>query len=127
MTQAEVRVLTLNIPDPISPDSGYIARTGSPVVSWTPISGAVSYDVETALDAAFTMGVTRFNVTASEAQRGVEFGYTYYWRVRAIGPLGVSQFSTSRTFVVPDPTPAQDFAHDTDGRGYLLGQFKEGS
>ena len=118
-------VLTLGIPAPYTPADGAIARAGAPLLSWSPITGATTYDVEVSTDPTFVSGVTRFTVSESEAQHGFDFGRTFYWRVRANGLGAVSQFSTARAFVVPDFSPAPDLDHDTEGRGRLLEQFKE--
>lgn len=118
-------VLTLGIPVAYTPAAAAIARSGAPLLSWSPITGAATYDVEVSTDPTFVAGVTRFTVTESEAQHGYEFGKTFYWRVRANGLGAVSQFSTARAFTVPAFNPAPDLAHDAEGRGRVLEQFKE--
>lgn len=118
-------VLTLGIPVAYTPAAGAIARNGAPLLSWSPITGAATYDIEVSTDPTFVAGVQRFTVTESEAQHGYEFGQTFYWRVRANGLGAVSQFSTARAFTVPAFSPAPDLDHDTEGRARMLEQFKE--
>jgi hypothetical protein len=117
----------VDTPDIINPADGFLARTGDPVLVWTAETGATEYNVEVSEDATFVVGVTRFTVNEPQAQRGFPFGATYHWRVRAYATGDVSSYSTSRSFVVPDSLPAADAIHNSEGRSYLLGQFKEGS
>ncbi len=118
-------VLTLGIPELYTPSDGGIARDAAPLLSWSTITGATTYDVEVSDDPTFAAGVARFTVSSAEAQRGYEFGKTFYWRVRANGLGAVSQFSPAQSFVVPDFSPAPDLTHDTAGRARMLEQFKE--
>ena len=92
------RVLTPTAgPDPVlvRPADGFEFADTTPLFEWTPLSGAISYDVEISLDPNFisppvntaTVFYPAYAPTQSLAQRNLgalNFG-TYYWRVRKSG------------------------------------------
>ncbi len=78
-----------------SPASGAVDVELSPTFDWTAVSGALSYDFELATDAAFTTLVyTTTAVTNSLSLPNLlDYGVTYYWRVRAANICGGSGWS----------------------------------
>ncbi len=85
----------------------------SVVLTWNAIAGVTSYTVETATDAAFTIGVTTNNVTTnSYTAASLLAGTTYYWRVTATNGCGDSVLSGVRNF---------ETVFDTDNDGILDG------
>jgi hypothetical protein len=112
-------------PHLIAPPNGSQNRLGSPVLIWTETSEAAYYEVHVARDIDFTQRVFRLNVLGGQAQAGVPFGGTYYWRVRAVAGAKYSDYSEVWSFTVPGLLPVEVGTHDPDGRGRLLTQFKE--
>lgn len=99
------------------------AATGvstSPTLTWQALSGAASYTVEIATDAAFTNIVaTQSGISGtSYAASGLSPSTTYYWRVKPTNGCGdgtvsaVFSFTTaniichSPALAIPDTTPA---------------------
>jgi subtilisin-like proprotein convertase family protein len=104
-----------------SPANGATDVSGTPTFSWAAASGATTYDLEVATDAAFS------NIVVSQAGlTGTSFGLNvslassteHFWRVRASNACGTSSwsavfsFTTSTTIcfspglAIPDNSPA---------------------
>ncbi len=98
---------TLSSPRPQQQEpSNSAAVVYSPLISWSPVSGACSYDVQVAQDPAFTTGATGSDGILTTAQTAlvpprsrVTTPGVNYWRVRAdyCGEIK-GQWSTTRTF-----------------------------
>lgn len=76
-----------------------ISRT--PILTWTPIAGAVSYDVQISTSTAFTSNAVNLTgVPANSAQISTLLASRrlYYWRVRAVNGSAVSGWSAVRRF-----------------------------
>ena len=86
------------LPAPILISPGY-QSTGvdvNPLLKWQSVSGATSYVVQYARNAAFTEGlVTRENLTSTQLQiQGLAANTSYVWRVRARNATTASAWST---------------------------------
>lgn len=112
-------------PHLIAPPNGSVHRLASPIMIWTPTLGAVYYEVFIARDIDFTDIVARYDVLATEMQRGFLFGDTYYWRVRAVAPPAWSDYSEVWSFTIPAFSPDLVLDHSAAGRERLLQQFHE--
>lgn len=76
-----------------------ISRT--PILTWTPIQGAISYDLQISTATAFTaLTVNLTGVPANNAQINtlLDPRKVYYWRVRALNGSSTSGWSTVRRF-----------------------------
>ncbi len=74
-------------------------------LSWTPATGATSYDVEQSEDGLtwFTIG----NPTDTSLPAGsLTNGTTYYFRVRALNPTGASDYVIATNVLTPPTAPA---------------------
>jgi len=86
----------------VSPPTNTQGVSGNPVqLTWTPVTGAISYDIQVSTSLTFnTIVATRTDVTDTTAGiGGLESNKRYYWRVRsrAIDAAGV--FSPRSSFV----------------------------
>ena len=102
-TWSRTGTFTLTSPRPVqkSPNDG-AAVVYSPLLQWTPISGAVGYDVQVSRDPSYT-GSTDVMSTAQTAlvppKAKITTPGVHYWRVRAnYGGDSVGQWSTTRSF-----------------------------
>jgi hypothetical protein len=76
-----------------------ISRT--PILTWTPIAGAVSYDVQISTTTAFTsntVDLTGLIGNSAQISTLLASRRLYYWRVRASNGTSVSGWSTARRF-----------------------------
>lgn len=82
------------------PADNAVNTTFSPTLFWSAITGATSYTVELATDAAFTNVLrTGRPTTASYAvSPGLPPGTTVYWRVAAHNSCSTSAYSATRSF-----------------------------
>ena len=100
--------LTLNVsegppssPTLSMPGDGAVGVLTEPTLTWTASgSGADSYDVQVAADAAFSNIVDAANVTDTSYTVATTLSpdTTYYWRVRAVNGCGVSPYTAARSF-----------------------------
>ncbi len=69
-------------------------------LSWTPLAGALSYDVDVSRTEAFiTYAASGRGITAASfAPASLVEGTTYYWRVRASSGAGAGPWSSTRRF-----------------------------
>ncbi|MCG3119987.1 MAG: hypothetical protein ALAOOOJD_02549 [bacterium] len=89
------------VPTLASPANGAIGVSTTPVLSWNAASGADSYGLEVATDAAFTnivisqtgLTTTAFNVTTALAHNT-----PYFWRVNATNAGGTTAWSEAWNF-----------------------------
>lgn len=96
------------VPTLASPSDGATDLTTSPTMTWHASSDAVSYHVQVATDAGFTTLVRNDSgITVTNHQTAsLNFQSTYYWRVRAKNPAGVSDFSSAWSFTTTAAAPA---------------------
>ena len=86
---------------PVAPDDGSTGQALTPTFTWTAGPGATSYDIEVALDPAFTnivaaaTGLTGTSYTPSVA---LSSGTLYHWRVRAVNACGAGLYAASFHF-----------------------------
>ncbi len=118
------RVLAMNTNGDYSPWSPvrYFRVTMNPPILWYPLTGDVTFDLRPYFDWDDVPGATGYTLQASKYQNftstilnvtiktatseylsGVNFpsGDSFYWRVRANGPLGSSQWSVVENFWTP--------------------------
>ncbi len=89
----------------LTPRNGTRLANLTPQLTWSPVAGIASYDVQVTTDAAFSalaaqataLAVTSFDVPAG-ALRG---GTLYFWRVRVTTDLGTSLWSSRSSFRTP--------------------------
>ena len=93
--------IALTTPTLVAPGDGVVVTdTTRPTLEWTPIQGALQYELE------FALGTTRWRLTTSDDQASYTpdtplMGAEYSWRVRALGEgIEASDWSESRTFVM---------------------------
>jgi len=91
-----------------APANGATLTTSSPVFSWSPVTGATSYDFQISELPGFE--TTVFTDTTSAAAEALpvtiklDTGKTYFWRVRAAAPVQ-GGYSVVGTFTIaPPPT-----------------------
>jgi hypothetical protein len=97
--------VTMNPPFLFYPVTGDVTPDLRPYFDWDDVTGATGYTLQASQYSNFTS--TILNVTiktaTSEYLSGINFpsGDMFYWRVRANGPLGSSQWSIVETFWTP--------------------------
>jgi hypothetical protein len=97
-----------------SPSNGATGVATSTALSWAATSGAATYDLQVATDAAFTnivsnqTGLTGTSYTAS----GLSTITTYYWRVRGVSSCATGAWPTAFSFTTLDVPPCSDVMLD---------------
>jgi hypothetical protein len=115
------------------------ASTGAgllPAFAWSEISGAGSYEIQIARETSFQNIVMRYftgdeglDLKTLVGSHGypLDFGMSYYWRVRSIANNVPGDWSATFSFQVEEKTlpytPEVD--HRGKGRADMLEQFKE--
>lgn len=94
---------------PAAPTASALAAT-TLTLTWTPVTGATSYTVQRATNAAFTTGVanstgtiTIGTSTVTQAVTGLTGNSTYYFRVTAVDAAGSSVAGTISASVLTAP------------------------
>ena len=86
------------------PDDGAVAQPTTIAFAWNASPGASSYQIQVSLEPDFIRrradmeGVYETNQIVT----GLVHTYTYYWRVRAANPIGISDWSPARQLLVAD-------------------------
>ncbi|MEZ4971881.1 MAG: fibronectin type III domain-containing protein [Cyclobacteriaceae bacterium] len=93
--------------DPILNDATAVGQN-SFEISWSPVTGATSYQLDVATNASFTnfiLGYQNKTVTIDHDEiTGLSPGFTYYVRLRAVNTTGASANSvTHQQITVPNP------------------------
>jgi hypothetical protein len=110
-------------PTLVSPAASATLTTLSPVLSWSAVSGATSYQVQLGRDSAFLAGVHTYSSTKTSLHLvplARLAGYT--WRVRAMFGTKPGPWSASRSFSTPAlgqvalASPANGAALPSSGR-----------
>ncbi|MEM1325434.1 MAG: 3-coathanger stack domain-containing protein [Bacteroidota bacterium] len=88
----------------VSPANGTIDVSTAPSLTWNAASGASSYDVQVATDAAFSNVVTSSNVTTTNWTVSLTLNVLtlYYWRVRHVRTCGNDPWSAPFSFTTAD-------------------------
>ncbi len=83
-----------------APATGFIGASLTPVLIWTAVTGATSYEVQIADNSAFTTPIVNATgiTTLSYTSTTLPASTLLYWRVRAVNSCGVGVYSASRTF-----------------------------
>lgn len=93
-------------PPPIlsSPSDGSTGTSVTPTFLWQSSRGALSYTIEISENESFSSTVLSISVnrTAITISQSLDHGTLYYWRVRAAGNSGTSEWSRSRTFTTAE-------------------------
>jgi hypothetical protein len=95
----------LSPPTAISPIGGVTVGSLKPTFDWNDVTGATGYTIQVSRNTSFTPLVV--NVTISTATSiytpttNLPAGTTLYWRVRANGANGPSDWMVYATFVTP--------------------------
>ncbi len=102
---SEVWSFTTIIPPPLppvlsSPVNGSVAVPVNPTLIWNSSSGAVSYRLQVSIYSNFsTTFIDESNITVTSKQVSELTNNTpYYWRVNAVNPSGVSEWSEGWSF-----------------------------
>ncbi|MHA1354951.1 MAG: hypothetical protein ACTSR1_07240, partial [Candidatus Heimdallarchaeota archaeon] len=110
---SSIRYFTVDTSPPsapilLTPINGKITNDNSPYFSWNPVSTAVLYRIQVALNSGFTSGVWS-TTTGSTSYSSVSFSDGLrYWRVQARDAVGNwGSYSSYRTFTVDTVAPAQ--------------------
>jgi hypothetical protein len=91
------------VPTLVSPGSGAVVSSLTPVLNWKAVSGASSYAAQVSATISFAIPMAS-DTSGLPAASGtvtapLAWNTTYYWRVRAINALGLpSAWSAARTF-----------------------------
>jgi hypothetical protein len=95
----------LSKPVAISPVGGVIVSTRKPAFKWNPVSGAAGYTIQVSVSASFTTTLVNAAIPTATASYtptvNLPAGSTLYWRVRANGANGPSDWMVTATFKTP--------------------------
>jgi hypothetical protein len=88
-----------------SPGAGSTGVLVRPTLTWAAATGATSYFVQIASDAAFTTIIDSGSsaTTSYTAKVLLTVGQTYHWRVRSVNACGDGTYSASRQFTTGAP------------------------
>src|SRR6185295_17952661 len=105
--------LTLNVSDALpadpvltSPPNGAFNQPVQPLFTWDPAAQAATYEIQIALDAAFTnvvVDATELAAPTYTPPSPLTPNTTHYWRVRAVNGCGLSSYSTVFSFTTTAP------------------------
>ena len=98
----EKRALPPTLPSLLTPANGSV--NGPPLhFSWLPSSGADFYHFQISLNSAFTVLVVNDSTITDTSTEVSNLAYNanYFWRVRALGTGGVSDYTPARSFSTP--------------------------
>lgn len=98
-------------PSLTTPSNGATGTSTTPVLDWSDVSGATSYDVQVASDSGFTNIVRSANVATSTwtVSPALNNTTTYFWRARANNGCGPGSFTSGFSFTTAAP-PVGDFS-----------------
>ncbi len=89
---------TLNAPVLISPENADTNVSVSPTLIWGSVSGATQYEYQYSTSSSFVTYVNDYVGDTSATLSGLNYGYTYYWRVRALDDTDFSEWSEVWSF-----------------------------
>jgi hypothetical protein len=99
------------VPTLLSPANNSTNISLDPTLSWTTVSGALTYDVQVSTSSSFASIFVEDSALAvgSQALSGLANAVTYYWRVNAINAGGPSAWTAAWDFTTlsasPPPVP----------------------
>ena len=93
------------VPNLVSPIGGVTTLNLRPPFTWQAVATATSYNINVSTTAAFSSLVINASSTTTTYTPTFDLlpNTTYYWRVRAIGPFGIGDWSVTGNFVTPSP------------------------
>ncbi len=91
----------------VSPSNNKFNEVSNPDFRWNPVSSALKYYIEVS-DAPTFVNLVKVDSTSNTSITLSGFGYNskYYWRVRLLGPDGLSEWSEIWNFTVKLGPPA---------------------
>jgi large repetitive protein len=89
-------------PETIAPDPDAVLLTQKPYFDWSDVDGATSYTIAASLYSDLSSPLFNVKVTESQYTPTISLpkGKVIYWRVRAHGNIGSSQWTAVRTFKI---------------------------
>ena len=86
--QAKIHYNYKNALPPVTAKAEYIASTGKPYLKWTPVEGAVKYEVYRSgtKNGTYTLLGTTANLNYTDSKANA--GYIYYYKVKAVNAAG---------------------------------------
>ncbi|HCW06665.1 MAG TPA: hypothetical protein DGG95_04785 [Cytophagales bacterium] len=109
-TSGNSAVISLLTPPavPTATQATSITQTGF-TANWNPVTGATSYSIDVATDAAFTSILSGYSnlavATTSTGVTGLSSGVTYYYRVRSVNSGGNSTYSNTISLITIPADP----------------------
>ena len=87
LNQAKIHYNYKNALPPVTAKAEYIASTGKPYLKWTPVEGAVKYEVYRSgtKNGTYTLLGTTANLNYTDNKANA--GYTYYYKVKAVSKV----------------------------------------
>lgn len=97
-------------PTLIYPPNNSVICGSSVVFDWSDVAGAISYQIQIAQGVSFTQPILNISGLVNSGyalQPGVlQYGITYYWRVRAVTASGTTNWSLISSFTLLSTLPA---------------------
>jgi predicted phage tail protein len=89
-------------PEFIAPDPDAVLSIQKPQFNWSDVAGAASYTIAASLYSDLSSPLFSVKVTESQYTSTISLpkGKVIYWRVRAHGVMGSSQWTAIRTFKI---------------------------
>ncbi|SDX89525.1 reprolysin-like metallopeptidase [Hymenobacter psychrophilus] len=89
-----------------APTTASTRTTLRPLISWSPVPDATGYEVQLALDAAFTTGVITQTISPANSfvPNQLQASTQYFVRVRAVGGCGAGPYSAVTNFTTGTQT-----------------------
>ncbi len=93
-------IVDAGIPVLKTPSNGAIGVLRNPTFEWYPADGATSYELQYSTSGDFSSGVVTFTgiTGVTKPVTGLNILTTYFWRVRANGPGGLTPYSSIWSF-----------------------------
>ena len=88
LEQAKIHYNYKNALPPVTAKAEYIASTGKPYLKWTPVEGAVKYEVYRSgtKNGTYTLLGTTANLKYTDSKANA--GYIYYYKIKAVNAVG---------------------------------------
>ena len=112
---AHPRTITITCPTPatpslVTPASGATGVSTTPLLDWSDVSGATSYDVQVCSNSGCATVVRSANPGSSQwtVSPALSTGGTYWWRARAKNACAIGSWSGIRSLTTLGNTPLND-------------------